>query len=177
VKEVIAFTGRAGAGKSYQCRLLADKGFVKMSFADPLRQILSKTIGIPFNEFMDNYDKLKYTELINGLNARRLLENLGEGIRTYAPDYFIQALFSSVVKSDSSVCIDDLRYVNEYRFLRDRLCELQIPFKVVFCDYHSDRYQKYNTHGSAWLSNRLCDLGYADLQELTDDDIENLVDR
>ena len=81
MKEVIAFTGRAGAGKDYQCSLLQLKGYKKLAFADSLREMTSHIIGLDYNEMMLNYDFYKANELINGLTLRNVMENLGSSIR------------------------------------------------------------------------------------------------
>ena len=46
-REVIAFIGRQGSGKSYQSnKLVSERGFKKLSFADPLREIAFNVIGM-----------------------------------------------------------------------------------------------------------------------------------
>ena len=169
MKEVIAFTGRAGAGKDYQCSLLQPKGYKKLAFADSLREMTSHIIGLDYNEMMLNYDFYKANELINGLTLRNVMENLGSSIRQIEPDFFIKALLKKIIYE--KVCISDLRYVNEFNILKKWCKENSYSFKCIFCDYHSPRYQEKNTHESAWLSNTLYDLGYKDLQEVTEETI------
>ena len=45
-QEVIAFLGRQGSGKNYQSDRLIKTGYKKLSFADPLRKMACKVIGI-----------------------------------------------------------------------------------------------------------------------------------
>ena len=145
MKKVIAFCGFESSGKSYSAkRLMTTMGFEKISFANTLRDIAFSTIGIPFDEGMLKYDELKKTELINGLNFRNILENLGSAVRKYDEDFWARGVLNFIKSCLKNVCIDDLRYPNEYRVLKN-YCELAgIEFKLIFCDYHSENYRNDN---------------------------------
>lgn len=171
VPEIIAFLGRAGSGKDYQCSLLQEKGYKKLAFADALREMAFRTLGLDYEWGMQHYDELKTTELYNGQNFRHILENLGSGIRQYSSNFFVDVVINKIINDNDydKFCISDLRYVNEAERLYDAL-----PFsnlKFIFCDYHSERYQEVNNHESATLANLLCEAGYKDLQELSLQDI------
>lgn len=176
MRNIIAFVGRAGSGKDYQCSKLVEQGYTKLAFADILRELACSTLNIDYNYMLDNYDKLKSTELINGQNFRNILENLGSAIRKYSPQFFADAIFKKVTSPqliNQNICISDLRYINEYYTLQGfNVTNSDTYFKCIFCDYRSDRYQETNTHESAWLSNMLHNSGYCDLQELTVQDIQ-----
>ena len=177
VRKVVAFIGRAGAGKTEQAMLLVkNKGYRKLSYADSLRNIIRAVLGFSYNQFMTYYDDLKKTEIYNGQTLRNMMESLGSKIRYYDSNYFVNALQKEIKSSIYGyICIDDLRYIDEYLNLYEFCKEEQIELKVIFCDYHSDRYQENNPHESAFLSNRLCELGYKDLQEITKEDIEKVI--
>ena len=167
MREIIAFLGRAGSGKDYQCSLLQEKGYKKLAFADILREMAFRTLGLDYNWGMQHYDELKATELYNGQNFRHILENLGSGIRRYNKDFFVDAVINKIINDQEydKFCISDLRYVNEAKKLYDSSqCSI---LKFIFCDYRSDRYQEVNNHESALLANELCNRGYKDLQELS----------
>ena len=63
-QEVIAFLGRQGSGKNYQSDRLIKTGYKKLSFADPLRKMACKVIGIDYEKAMRKYDELKKAEKI-----------------------------------------------------------------------------------------------------------------
>ena len=178
VKNVVAFIGRAGAGKTEQATLLVkNSGYKKLSYADSLRNIIRSVLGFSYEEFNVCYNELKKIEIYNGQTLRNMMENLGSKIRYYDSKYFIKALQKEIACSTYDyICIDDLRYIDEYFNLYQFCKEQNIELKVIFCNYHSDRYQETNPHESAFLSNRLCELGYKDLQELTKEDIDKIVE-
>lgn len=168
MREIIAFIGRAGSGKDYQCSLLQQKGYKKVAFADVLREMACKTLGMDFDWMINNYDELKVTELYNGQNFRNILENLGSAIRSYNSNFFADALIKKISSSEyinENICISDMRYLNEFHSLY-RLNGNISKVKCIFCDYHSERYQHTNNHESAWLANKLCELGHKDLSEI-----------
>jgi hypothetical protein len=173
MRSLIAFTGRAGAGKSEQCQILQKEGYKKVSFATPLRKIIASTLGYTFLDFMENYEKLKRTEIFNKQTLRNMMEGLGSKIRYYDENFFVKCLIKELQEYNLDyVCIDDLRYKNEYYGIKDYCDKNKIDFKLIFCNYQSERYQAVNEHESAWMSNRLCELGYKDLQELKEEDIQ-----
>ena len=171
MREIVAFLGRAGAGKDYQCSLLQQQGYKKLAFADILREMACETLGLNYDWAMENYDELKQTELYNGQTFRNILENLGSSIRKHDKDFFVNAVVRKVIADNdcSRFCISDLRYINEAIKLTDSFSCGNVRF--IFCDYRSDRYQEVNNHESALLANLLCEVGYKDLQELSLQDI------
>lgn len=171
-REVIAFIGRQGSGKSYQSqRLVKERGFKKLSFADPLRDIAFNVLGMDFEEGMKKYDELKRTELFNGLNFRNILENLGASVRKYDKDFWVNALIHNISQCSEHIVIDDMRYPNEYELLRNYCITKGYEFKAYFCNYKSPIYDENNKHESASLSNFLARSGYEDLQVVNKKDI------
>lgn len=164
-REVIAFIGRQGSGKSFQSsRLVKERGFKKLSFADPLREIAFNVIGMDFDEGMTKYAELKQTEIINGLNFRNILENLGASVRKFDKDFWARALVTSIQNCVDNIVIDDMRYPNEYMALKNFCATEGISFRVYYCNYKSEVYDEANAHESAAMSNYLAQLGYHDLQ-------------
>lgn len=172
MRKVVAFCGFEQSGKDYSAkRLMTTLGFKQAAFADALRDAAFHTIGIPFAEGMVQYEELKKTDLINGLTFRNILENLGSAIRKYDKDFWAKAVLNVISNSVENICISDLRYPNEYWVIK-RYCENNgIDFKLVFCDYHSDKYRDDNPHESAKLARYLKDLGYEDQQYVKEEDI------
>ena len=174
MRKVIAFCGYQGSGKSYSTkRLMTTMGFVKTSFANSLRDIAFSTIGMTLEEGMKNYDELKKTELINGLTFRNILENLGASVRKYDKDFWARGVLKFIQETPKNVCIDDLRYPNEYKVLKDYCSKNGIDFKLVFCDYHSDAYEENNQHESTQMARYLKKLGYQDQDYVDELDILN----
>ena len=168
----IFITGNSG--KSYSTkRLMMTMGFVKTSFANSLRDIAFNTIGMTLEDGMKNYDELKKTELINGLTFRNILENLGASVRKYDKDFWARGVLKFIQETPKNVCIDDLRYPNEYKILKDYCSKNGIDFKLVFCDYHSETYRDDNPHESAQLARYLKKLGYQDQDYVDELDVLN----
>ena len=171
-RKVIAFCGFEQSGKNYSCkRLMTTMGFIKTSFAHTLRDVAFSTLGIPFNEGMLKYEELKKTEIANGLNFRNILENLGSAVRKYDQDFWAKGVLRFLKSTPQNVCIDDLRYPNEYRVVKKYCEENDIEFKLIFCDYHSKGYKDDNPHESAQLARFLKKRGYEDQEEVDDFDI------
>ena len=172
MRKIIAFCGFEQSGKNYSCsRLMMTMGFVKTSFADTLRDVAFKTLGMSKEEGMKKYEELKKTECFNGLTFRNILENLGSAVRDYDEDFWAKGVLKFIEGTPKNVCIDDLRYPNEYRVLK-KYCEANdIDFKLVFCDYHSEGYRDDNPHESAQLARFLKNRGYEDQDYVDEQDI------
>lgn len=195
-KEIIAFIGRAGSGKDYQCQLLEKQGYVKRAFADALRDIAFTSLGITDTE---NYGWYKQNECIyvqhkclsekvidnvtvdtySKLTLRQFVERLAtEGIRKYDPDFWANCLTKSLLDDMAcgytKFCISDLRFINEYRVLKRFAQDVKAELHIKLCDYHSDRYIENETHESAWLANKLIELGYEDGDAIIDSQLKLL---
>lgn len=164
---VIAFLGFQGSGKDFQCSKLIKQGFRKVAFADPLRKLACKVVGLDYEDTMSKYDELKKTELINGYTFRNILEQLGEGVREIDPSFWIKAVINDIRGSIKNVCISDMRYPNEFLEIHDYCKEHKIEFHAYLCDYHSDRYDANNPHSSAQLANYLVNILHKkDMEEI-----------
>lgn len=171
-RKVIAFCGFEQSGKSYSARrLMMTRGFKHAAFADALRDVAFHTIGMNFEEGMAKYEDLKQTDLINGLTLRNILENLGSAIRKYDKDFWAKAVLKIISNCVDNICISDLRYPNEYWIVKKYCEDNEIDFKLVFCDYHSNKYKDDNPHESARFARYLKDLGYEDQQYVEEEDI------
>lgn len=183
-KEVVAFIGRAGSGKDYQCQLLTEQGYKKVAFADALRDIAFQCIDLDEQEGMIFYDYLKANDCIEvrlpddyrRFNFRHFLEVLGtQGIRNYDDNFWCRCLIKTLDESIAKYnkfCISDMRFINEYNFLKDWCSKNNFNFRVIFCNYRSDRYQDNNKHASAKMGNYFAEHGYKDLAEISDIDMQ-----
>ena len=171
-RKVIAFCGFEPSGKGYSAqRLMTTMGFMKTSFAHSLRDIAFNTLGISFEEGMKKYEELKQTNIYEGLTFRNILENLGSAVRKYDEDFWAKGVLNFIKGTPKNVCIDDLRYPNEYRVLSKYCKENDIDFKLIFCDYHSEGYKDDNPHESAQLARFLKGRGYKDQDYVDEYDI------
>lgn len=162
------------SGKDYSAiRLMRTRGFKKVAYADALREVAFNVLGIPFEEGMKKYNELKVTNLYNGLTFRNILENLGAAIRKYDKDFWARTVVKFIEECPSNVCISDLRYTNEYWVIKDYCEKNNIDFKLIFCDFKSDRYVSDNPHESARFASYLSKLGYKDQEYVDEEDIIN----
>lgn len=180
VRKIVAFAGYAGSGKDYRCHQLEKLGnYKKMAFADALRKIAFCTLGFSYEYGMEHYDELKANPVVNGLNFRQILERLGtEGIRAYDKDFWAKCLLKDIdeIPEAINICVSDLRFHNEYKYLKEYSDERGYEFEFIFCDYHSDRYQEYNPHASARLAAFLKDVGYEDGDVIKDEDMQHYIE-
>lgn len=171
-RKVIAFCGFQGSGKSYStARLLMTRKYKHVAFADALRDCAFHVLGMDYKEGMKKYEELKQTDLFNGLTFRNILENMGSAIRKYDKDFWAKTAVKFISNCVENVCISDLRYTNEYWIVKKYCNENDIEFKLVFCDYKSDRYVDNNPHESARFARYLKDLGYTDQEYVREEDI------
>lgn len=180
-RKIVAFVGRAGSGKDYQCSLLTEKGYRKVAFADALRDIAFSCFDIPYEFGMQRYEEMKAKEdcikvltedSLHELNFRQFLEYLGtQGIRKYDNDFWCNCLIKTLKETTDNICISDMRFINEYDKLKQFAEENDYELKVIFCDYPSGRYQTNNKHESARMGNYFAECGYKDLSVLTERDM------
>lgn len=181
----MAFAGVQGSGKDYRCQQLLKQGnYKKMAFADALRKIAFTSLGIKVDKGLENYEWMKANGCIRTIfedgsdvtiNFRKFLEFTGtEGIRSYDNDFWCKCLIKDIDNTDEklNICISDLRFYNEYKYLKEYCDKKGYEFSFVFCDYRSERYQEFNPHASARLANFLKEIGYADGDEIKDDDMQ-----
>ena len=172
MRKVRAFCGIEKSGKDYSVkRLVTTMGFKRVAFADLLREMAFNTIGMDFKTGMERYEELKETKLINDLTFRNILENLGSSIRKYDENFLPRAVVKFIGSCVENVAISDLRYPNEYWLLKKYCEENKIDFKLIFCDYHSEKYNPENKHESTAFANYLKGLGYKDQEYVKEEDI------
>lgn len=106
----IAFTGRAGVGKTTAAQyLVANKIFHKIALADKLKEICKDLWPDQFKD---------------GNKPRELLQTIGtDRLRAYDPDVWVNYAVRQMVKLDTfdrviRYTVDDCRFLNEARILR-----------------------------------------------------------
>ena len=144
---IISFSGRKKSGKTEISKLFVDAGCKKLSFADGLKKmccellqvdeetlgrdkekqwlspwgfsdreltIISEQVGISFEDLRPYYNN-------RFLSIRELLQFLGtEIIRNYNENWHVEQLAKQIQPNNNYV-IDDCRFVNEKKFLEEKL--------------------------------------------------------
>lgn len=106
----IAFFGPMVSGKTYCANALKPLGYEKFAFADKLKEIAEDLYGVKGK---------------NG-NDREVLQKIGEYLRAIDPEVWIKYLLLEVERYEDwaqdfkpKVVVDDLRYANEAKALKD----------------------------------------------------------
>lgn len=170
---LIGYVGVVGSGKDHNAnKLVYEKGFIRYSFADPLRLLLSMVFGKEV--IYEKYNKFKHSTIIVGvfwkvLSGRDILQKLGDGIRTvFGEDIFIDVMdrkIEFVPQSVPGIVIPDVRYMNEAEYI------LQMGGELIFCNYISDRYDCTLKHKSEQLAQTFVAMGFSDGEKITIDDL------
>lgn len=119
--KLIGLTGKAGSGKDTAADYLVQNyGFVKYSFAGPLKEML-KVIGVD----CDNRDTKERKHPVFGVSPRRMAQTLGtEWMRECVSDNGWLLLADQFIKNTlpevPGIVISDVRFENEARFLRGK---------------------------------------------------------
>jgi hypothetical protein len=119
---LIALFGPPGAGKDTVAkRLVEQHGFVRVAFADKVRELAYETLDEPSKRFLDSmgWDRAKRQTNF----FRELLERVGDGARkVLGDDVWINAVGAEIgrlIDSGKNVVITDMRKENESEFVCD----------------------------------------------------------
>jgi hypothetical protein len=119
---LIALFGLPGAGKDTVAkRLVEQHGFVRIAFADKVRELAYETLDDPSRRFLNSmgWDRAKRQTNF----FRELLERVGDGARkVLGDDVWINAVGAEIgrlIDSGKNVVITDLRKENESEFVCD----------------------------------------------------------
>jgi len=134
--EIIGLSGFARSGKDEAARVLVEEyGFVRVAFADKLREVLyalNPIVDMGFDDFLelqpvyvqeviDAYGWDGYKETEYGTEIRRLLQRLGTeaGRQALWDTIWIDSAFAGL-PDDAKVVVTDARFYNEFDAVRDR---------------------------------------------------------
>ena len=141
---IIAFSGRIGSGKSELAKICQNKGFEKLYFALPLKQLVANLIHVgieDINPLKNVEKKYKFTKkdyiyLANETNipfetirdemknvklntVRQLLQFIGTDIiRKYNPNWHVNKIKTMIDKNKNYV-FDDVRFPNELNLIKE----------------------------------------------------------
>lgn len=116
---IIAFTGKAGSGKDTAAHYLVERhGFVKISFADTLRDICKTAFGLTDEEMQDRVLKETPLERWPWKTPRHILQVVGtEMFRTHFPGTWTRSLIRKA-RQHERVVIADCRFPDEADTIR-----------------------------------------------------------
>lgn len=118
---IVAFNGNAGAGKDTTANhLVSHYGFVKISFADTLREVCKTVFGLTEAEMSDRRLKEQPLDRWPFQSPRSILQKVGtECFRTYFPGVWIKA-FERLIANHERVVAADCRFPDEGDFVHSR---------------------------------------------------------
>jgi len=103
----IAFSGKMQVGKTTSATYLVKKyGFIKLAFADKLKEIARDLFPEQFE---------------TGEKPRKLLQDLGIKMREIDEDVWVNYVLRKIknLPKETNIAIDDLRFLNEYKALKN----------------------------------------------------------
>ena len=124
-RNIIAFySPYPGAGKTLAARWVAqgERPFHRTSFAEPLREAAVNFVNYPWlktRRFDVPEDKEAVIDSL-GVSFRDILVTFGMAGRRMHPDFWIRLMEQNMRERPYDYVIDDLRFPNEYDFLRAR---------------------------------------------------------
>lgn len=123
--KLMGFCGLMGSGKDWYGKRLEERGYVKVSFADPLKEEAAAELGITVPEL-----EARKAEF------RPLLQNLGGGRRAANPDYWLVRWWERVaplLQAGKRVYTADVRYQNEADLVASHsgmVCRVWVPERI-----------------------------------------------
>lgn len=117
--KIIMMSGWAGSGKDTTADYLVEhKGYIRMAFADALKDTVSETRNIP-REWMNTHEGK--ARVVNGKTVRAYLIEDGQEAREKDPAVWVKVVAKSItaLPADSHVVISDWRLPNEYTILKE----------------------------------------------------------
>lgn len=128
--DVVGLAAFKGSGKTTLAKYLEEKGFIRVSFADPIRELLElqnpyllSDSGVrPLQEVLLQHDwqSLKTSEYSKQI--RDLMVTTGKSLRAVDDDFFVRVAHERVaelLEDSEHIVIDDVRFPNEAKFISD----------------------------------------------------------
>jgi hypothetical protein len=116
----VALFGQMASGKSSIANILIDEGFIRMSFAGPLKSIAELAYGP-----VDKTATYTVTNLADGrerqISGREVLQGVGQSIKSHDRDFWLRCFFRNADNfSPNPLVVDDGRFKFERDALRER---------------------------------------------------------
>ena len=134
-RKILMLSGRINSGKDYTANLLVRHSmWIKMTFAEHLKDYTSKQFNIPLDDLYTQEGKNKIHETSNK-SYRQILIETARRLKENNPDYFVNKLIQKVRTTDSTcnIVISDFRYPNEYSKVLECLAN---DFEIITAKVH-----------------------------------------
>lgn len=118
MKRNVALFGKAASGKTTIATVLAETGYLRMSFATPLKNVAALAYGtIGKGEW---YDVKQGDEMVS-LSGRGVLQQIGQAVKEVDQEFWLKAFLRDAGRhGDKQVVLDDGRFEFERDALRGR---------------------------------------------------------
>lgn len=124
--KIIGITGLARSGKDTLAEYLVnDHGFIKLSFAAPIRAFVADITGLPVSAMEDGPEKEQPLDWLNGQTPRRLMQTVGTewGREMIDRDLWVKVVAQKIRQARQAgatgVVVSDVRFDNEAEFIRE----------------------------------------------------------
>lgn len=116
---IVAFTGKRGSGKDTAAKALHPLGYTSLSFADPLREVLTTVYGITPEEMAHPVIKEQPLNYFPFMSPRELMTTMGtQGFRDLIhQETWVRAL-ERRAQFHQKVVVPDLRFLTEETMLK-----------------------------------------------------------
>lgn len=127
---LVGLVGVKRSGKDTFASGLIERGYTRVAFADPLREMAEEIdpwlvlppwtsppkpdVRLSVALSSHGWEGIKDTPYAD--EARRLLQNAGQAVRRYEPDFWLRAGMAKateIIRAGGAVVITDVRYTNE----------------------------------------------------------------
>lgn len=159
MKKIILICGVVGSGKDYYFNLYKrthpDKNVHKLKFSNSLIGMAERDFGI----ILDTPEKYEEFKLKN----RRYLQYKSEEVKQrWGIDYFAKAELENISKigPDDTAIITDFRFPYEIKTILDGTNDKDTEIYVIFCNYHSERYNDETFHISEMMAQGMIENGF-----------------
>ncbi|MBS7457687.1 adenylate kinase [Coralloluteibacterium stylophorae] len=123
---IIGITGKARTGKDTLAEyLVSDHGYVRIGFADPIREFVAELTGFSVEQLMDSSLKEQPIDWLGGKSPRELMQTLGTewGRQMVHEDLWLLVAHMRVRAARQAgapgVVISDVRFDNEAQFVQE----------------------------------------------------------
>ena len=118
---IIGLSGLKGSGKSTAANFLVEAGFMKMSFAEPIKRMLA-CVGLSYEDLFGSR-KEEPNSMLDGKTPRYAMQTLGTewGRDLISPDLWVNVVKHDILyrHAGDNIVIDDCRFPNEIAMILD----------------------------------------------------------
>lgn len=161
-KHLVVFLGVKTSGKDWNAKPYLEMGYKKISFADPLRNMLWEILGFAPNEKISYSDFKNVSfdiwtkktgrntlDLLNLLpektnisSIRKMLQNLGSVMKKmFGQEYWAKLWYDNVLQADCNVVCTDCRFEYEIKKALS-LSKKGYEVKFVWCCYSGANFKE-----------------------------------